>query len=127
MNAPHSNGSIRKILVADDEHLIADTLKLILSAQGFEVLTAYDGDQAIDAARSWQPDVFLTDVVMPHRSGIDAAMAICAMIPACRVLLLSGQAGVIDLVREARDQGFRFDLLDKPIHPTRLLAHLRTL
>jgi CheY-like chemotaxis protein len=114
-----------RVLIADDERVIADTLGLILNQSGFEAATAYNGSKAVELARSFHPDVFLGDVVMPGMSGIEAAIQICSMIPECRVLLLSGQAATSDLLRDARVRGHDFEILLKPIHPTQLLARLR--
>jgi CheY-like chemotaxis protein len=115
----------RKILIADDEQTIADTLATIVGLHGFEARTAYDGRVAVDTARHWHPDIFLTDVLMPGMDGIEAAVAICRMLPACRVLLLSGIDRLGDLVREAERQGYAFEVLQKPIPPEDLLARLR--
>lgn len=114
-----------RVLVADDERLIADTLAMILGQNGFEATAVYSGGKAIETAATWAPDVFLTDVVMPDMNGIDAAIRICAMHPRCRILLLSGQAATSDLMRDARGSGHEFEVILKPIHPTHLLEHLR--
>lgn len=119
-------GARRRVLIADDEHVIADTLGLILRQNGFDAATAYSGAKAIELAATFQPDVFLADVVMPGMSGIDAAIRICAMIPQCRVVLLSGQAATADLMRDARLRGHDFEILLKPVHPNQLLAHLQS-
>lgn len=114
-----------RVLVADDERIIADTLGLILKQNGFETATVYSGPKAVEVARTFHPDVFLGDVVMPGMSGIEAAIQICSMIPDCRVVLLSGQAATSDLLHDARVRGHAFEILLKPIHPTQLLARLR--
>lgn len=114
-----------RVLVADDERIIADTLGIILSQNGFETATVYSGKNAVETARRFRPHIFLGDVVMPDMSGIDAAIHICAMIPDCRVLLLSGQAATMDLLRAAGPKGRNFEILLKPIHPNQLLARLR--
>ena len=114
-----------RVLVADDEHVIADTLKIILTQGGYDVTAVYSGSKAIETAEAWAPDVFLTDVLMPDMNGIDAAIRICAMYPKCRVMLLSGQAATSDLLRHARTNGHHFEVILKPIHPTRLLERLR--
>lgn len=114
-----------RVLVADDEHVIADTLKIILTQGGFDVTAVYSGRKAIEAAAEWTPDVFLTDVVMPDMDGIEAAIRICAMHPKCRVLLLSGQAATADLLRDSRADGHHFEVILKPIHPMQLLERLR--
>lgn len=113
------------VLIADDERLIADTLGLILKQAGFEAETVYNGQKAVEAARNHCPDVFLADVVMPGMTGIDAAIEIRAMHPACRVLLLSGQAATADLLHDARMRGHHFEVILKPVHPSQLLARLR--
>ncbi|MFP5228930.1 MAG: response regulator [Acidobacteriota bacterium] len=114
-----------RVLVADDERLIADTLGMILNQNGFEAATVYGGLNAVETARAFHPDVFLADVVMPGMSGIEAAIQISAMIPGCRVLLLSGQAATADLLRDARVRGHEFEILLKPVHPSQLLDRLR--
>jgi CheY-like chemotaxis protein len=126
MESPFPEHYKPKVLVADDERLIADTLGMILNRSGFRASVVYDGIQAVETARSWQPDLLLTDVVMPAMNGVEAAIQICAMIPECRVLLFSGQAGTSDLLQEARARGYHFEVLPKPIPPSELLARLRS-
>jgi CheY-like chemotaxis protein len=115
-----------RVLIADDEQIIADTLQMILSQHGFEVAVAYGGEAAIEKASQWRPGIFLCDVVMPDVNGIEAAIQVRALLPECRILLLSGQAGVHDLLQEARVRGHEFELLLKPLHPSELLDHLRS-
>lgn len=114
-----------RVLVLDDEHLIADTLSTILSLGGFEVMTAYSGERAVEAARDWPPDIFLGDVVMPGVNGIEAAIRIRTMHPGCRVVLFSGQAATTDLLFDARRDGHQFEIILKPVHPARLMEILR--
>ncbi len=126
MDSRSTNGGIRpRVLIADDERIIADTLGLILNQNGFEAATVYSGQRAVETARHFNPEVFLADVVMPGMSGIEAAIQISAMIPGCRVLLLSGQAATADLMRDARVRGHDFEVLLKPVHPSQLLDRLR--
>ncbi|HZZ38046.1 MAG TPA: response regulator [Acidobacteriaceae bacterium] len=115
----------RRILIADDERTIADTLATIVGMHGYEARTAYDGEQAVDTARQWQPHIFLTDLLMPVMDGFEAAIAICRILPECRVLLLSGVASIADLTSELRQKGYHFEILRKPIPPEELLAQLR--
>ncbi|HEX4310913.1 MAG TPA: response regulator [Acidobacteriaceae bacterium] len=126
MDARSTDGGIRpRVLIADDERIIADTLGLILTQNGFEAAAVYGGQKAIETARHFHPDVFLADVVMPGMSGIEAAIQISSMIPGCRVLLLSGQAATSDLLRDARVRGHDFEILLKPVHPEQILDRLR--
>lgn len=114
-----------KVLVADDEHVIADTLAMILNHSGYDARAAYSGEEAVDVAESFQPNLLISDVVMGGINGIDAAIQIRIMLPTCRVLLFSGQAATTGLLEEARAKGYDFDLLAKPVHPGDLLAKLR--
>jgi len=126
MDSLSTDGGIRpRVLIADDERIIADTLGMILNQNGFEAATVYSGQKAVEAARQFHPNVFLGDVVMPGMSGIEAAIQICTMIPECRVLLLSGQAATSDLMRDARVRGHDFEVILKPVHPNQLLERLR--
>jgi CheY-like chemotaxis protein len=116
-----------RILIADDEQIVADTLRMIVSKHGFEVTVAYNGTTAIEKARQFCPQVLLCDVMMPDMNGVEVALQVRAILPECRILLFSGQAGIHDLLQEARVRGHQFELLPKPIHPSELLDHLRSL
>lgn len=123
----NDRGAETRILIADDEQNIADTLQIILSQQGFEVVVAYDGKTAIEKMRQSSPQIFLCDVIMPEINGVEVAIQVRAILPECRIVLFSGQAGVNDLLKEARARGHEFELLLKPIHPSELINHLRSL
>lgn len=113
-----------RVLIVDDEHMIANTLAQILNASGFEAKALFSGEHAVPEATEFQPDVLLTDVIMRGFSGIDVAMQIAEVLPACRVILFSGQASTADLLDRAKAQGYRFEMLAKPIHPRDLLRML---
>lgn len=122
--APAQDQLRPKVLVADDERVVADTLAIILSDSGFDTAVAYDGKEAVEKAENWKPDLLLSDVIMPRLNGIEAAVQICTMVPKCRVLLLSGQAATAGMMHDARLNGHHFEILQKPIHPTELIAHV---
>lgn len=115
----------KRVLVVDDERVIADTLAAILRNAGYDAAAAYDGPGAISLSESCSPDLVITDVVMPGMNGIELAILIKQRYPACKVLLFSGQAATADLLKEARQSGHDFELLAKPVHPTELLAKLQ--
>jgi len=119
--APVTDSARRVVLVVDDETVIADTLAVILGQAGLTVMVAYDGPSALEFAKIVPPDLLLTDVVMPGMTGVDLAIALTQAVPACKVLLFSGQAATADLLSEA---GADFTVLAKPLHPTDLLARL---
>ncbi|NCU27469.1 response regulator transcription factor, partial [Candidatus Nomurabacteria bacterium] len=60
-----------KILVVDDEHNIVDILKVNLEREGYTVIAAYDGIQALEVAESQKPDLILLDCMLPKMDGFD--------------------------------------------------------
>ena len=114
-----------KVLVADDERVIADTLAIILNQSGFQARAIYSGEGAVEAAGSFEPDMLISDVIMADLNGIDAAIRIRALLPKIKILLFSGQAATADLLDNARKQGYEFEILAKPVHPQDLLNKLR--
>jgi CheY-like chemotaxis protein len=114
-----------RVIVADDEHVIADTLAYILNQAGFEATPVYTGKEAVDLAQQINPDLLITDVIMPDMNGIEAAINIRGFLPSCKVLLFSGQAATAGLLDEARKRGYEFEILSKPVHPQDLVAKLR--
>lgn len=114
-----------RILVVDDEKVIADTIVQILNQNGFIAEPAYGGQEAIEKARRHCPELVLSDVLMPKVDGVEAAIAIRELCPETRIILFSGQAATVEILARARERGHTFELLPKPIHPTQLIKHLR--
>lgn len=117
----------RTILVVDDEETLANTTVEILNMAGFCAFVAYDGQTALELAAKLHPDILLSDVVMPGMNGVELAVAISKLLPHTQVLLISGQAGTIDLLEKARRDGYSFELVAKPIHPMKLIERLNKL
>ena len=115
---------LRRVLILDDEKLIANTLALILNRSGFEASAVYCAKDAIELAPLISPDFLISDVVMDGPTGIDAAIRISELVPHCHVILFSGQAFSADLLRHAELDGYRYELLVKPIHPRILIERL---
>ncbi len=120
------NSGKPKVLVADDERVIADTLAIILNQSGFQATAVYSGETAVETAETLRPDMVISDVMMADLNGIDAAIKIRGLLPSCKILLFSGQASTADLLDRARVQGHEFEILAKPVHPQDLLARLRS-
>jgi CheY-like chemotaxis protein len=115
-----------KVLVADDERVIADTLAMILNQSGFEARAVYSGERALELAPTFLPDMLISDVIMGGLNGIDAAIRVRSLLPQIKVLLFSGQAATADLLEKARVKGYEFEILAKPVHPQDLLNKLRS-
>lgn len=113
--------------MVDDDPVILKLLEVNFEMEGFEVLTAADGEVALALAIAEQPDVIVSDVMMPKMSGLELARALkadeaTAGIP---VVLLSAKAQVHD-VREGMDAGAD-DYVTKPFEPLELVALVNAL
>lgn len=115
-----------KILVADDEPVIADTIAMILSQSGYEAHAVYSGEKVLESAPIFQPDMLISDVIMGGLNGIDTAIKIRSALPQIKILLFSGQVATADLLEKARAEGYEFDILAKPVHPKDLLKKLQS-
>jgi CheY-like chemotaxis protein len=113
-----------KVIIADDEKVIADTLAAIMNRSGFQAEAVYCGETAIQRAREIRADIIVSDVVMPGISGIEVAIQIRSILPHCKVLLFSGQAATTDVLEQAKAKGYTFEILAKPVHPADLLARV---
>ena len=97
----------------------------ILKRSGYHALSAYDGQTALELALQVNPDFVLTDVVMPHMNGVQLAIALTKALPQTEILLLSGQAGVTEIMERGQKEGYSFELIAKPVHPEKLLERLK--
>ena len=117
-----------RVLVVDDDRLVADTLCLIFQANGFDSEAVYSAHEGFERARSFVPDVVLCDVTMPERSGLQLADQMAESMPKTRMLMLTAFASNAAAVR-SHFQGVRppLKLLNKPCRPDDLLRETRAL
>ena len=111
-----------RILVVDDETQIARVLKTALSAQGYEVKTAGDGESGLNLAMDWIPDLIVTDLSMPGMTGIELCRSVRerSQVP---IIVLSVRGEEKSKV-EALDAGAD-DYVTKPFSVNELLARVR--
>jgi len=117
----------RRILIVEDEKVVADTLGQILSANGYNIRIVYSAEEAISILSEWSPDLAILDVMLPKMNGIELAVILTESYPRCQVLLFSGQPSVEILVEKAKHDGHQFDILAKPVHPSVMLNAVSTL
>lgn len=110
-----------RILVVDDEVNIAVTLAVILAREGYEVATAFSGEQAVLKAPNFDPHLLITDLRMGVMDGVEAATRIISKLPDCRVLFFSG-AGSLEELSHAAPKGLVYSLAPKPIPIPDLLS-----
>ncbi len=64
-----SKDTVKKVLIVDDEHDLVHLVKISLEKNNFSVLTAHDGEEGLDKAKSEQPDLIVLDILMPKKDG----------------------------------------------------------
>jgi DNA-binding NarL/FixJ family response regulator len=91
MNPNERQDTIVRVLVVDDQQLVRDGIASLLRVQdGIEVIgTATNGQEAIESALIWQPDVILMDIRMPIMNGVAATIQIRRQVPSCTILVLT--------------------------------------
>lgn len=101
------------ILIVDDETTIIDSLKGILSDDGFEVIHAYNGYEALKKIELESPDIVLLDIWMPGMDGIETLKEIKKIAPNLPVVMITGH-GTIESAVDATKSG-AYDFLEKPL------------
>ena len=118
---------VKKILIADDEPDILEILQFNLQGEGYQVITAKNGDEAIEAAKKNQPDLIILDVMMPGKNGIDTCN-ILRMQPAFKDTLIVFLSALSDEGTEVRGlETGADDYLTKPISPKVLISKVNAL
>ena len=113
-----------RILVVDDETNIANSLKEILSDEGYDVATTEDGLNALDMIQSDPPDLLLLDVWLPGMDGIEVLKTVKIYHPEIEVLVMSGH-GTIDTAVKATKLG-AFDFIEKPFSMENLIQSVKS-
>jgi CheY-like chemotaxis protein len=114
----------RKVVVVEDNRDSAESLRKLLELCGYQVWTAYSGQQALNIVRQKQPDVVLCDIGLPDIDGFSLAESLRANPATARVRLIAVTAyGKEEDRRRSREVGFQAHLV-KPVDPELLLEQL---
>lgn len=117
-----------RVLVVDDDRLVADTLSLIYNANGYECEARYSAADGFERAKSFQPAVMLCDVTMPEETGLELAHRIETTLPGTRMLMLTAYASNAAIVSAHSRRMLRpLKLLNKPCRPDDLLRETQAL
>lgn len=117
----------QKVLVVDDEEPILELLKYNLERQGYEVKTAADGQQAVDVARKFHPDLVLLDIMMPKMDGVEACRQIRAMPELINTFVVFLTARAEEYSEVAAFDVGADDYILKPIKPRALMSRISAL
>jgi CheY-like chemotaxis protein len=114
-----------RVLVVDDDPLVAETLMLIFQRHGYDVAAANNADEALREVRTTPPDLVLCDIDMPGRDGISLMMDVTHELPNCPILVLTGFYSSLNRVQEytstLRQQ---VSVVTKPCQPLDLLRRV---
>lgn len=114
-----------KILLIEDEQLLADSLKTLLTSKGFQVEVVYDGESGAEYAELGIYDLLILDVMMPGLNGYQVARRVRAMRCAVPILMLTAKSDLMDRI-EGLNAGADY-YLTKPFDTRELLACINAL
>ena len=119
--------SARKVLIADDEPDILEILKYNLVKEGYHVVTVKDGDEAIEKAKMFHPDLIVLDIMMPKKNGVE----VCEILrhqPAFKSTLILFLTALSDENTQIRGlETGADDYISKPISPKVFLSKVSSL
>jgi len=121
----------RKVLVIDDEPDLVEMIRMALERQ-FEVVTAYNGKEGVEKARSDKPDAIVLDIMMPEKDGFAACQELkgdaqTASIP---ILILTGVGEFFGRTKYTKASGMEIeaeDFMTKPVDPNELVRRVNAL
>ncbi|MFM7671353.1 MAG: response regulator transcription factor [Bacteroidota bacterium] len=117
----------RKILIADDDPDILEILRYNLSQEGYEVITAKDGDEALDKARKSLPELIVLDMMMPRKTGVEVCRWLRAQPAFEKTLIIFLTAVSDDLAQIKGLETGADDYLTKPLSPKVFLSRIQAL
>lgn len=112
-----------KIMVVDDAKFMRVRLTKLLTGNGFDVVEAENGEEAIAVYKANQPDAVLMDITMPQKTGLEALVEIRGFDPQAKVIMLTA-LGQETMVVQAVQSGAR-DYVVKPFDPDRVMMALQ--
>lgn len=111
-----------KVMITDDSYFIRKKLSKLLAEQGYDIVMAENGAEAVRIYRKSKPDVVLMDITMPRKNGLEALSDILKFDPRARVIMLTAldqkSVAATAILTGAKD------FLAKPVRPERLLLAL---
>ncbi|ANW95786.1 transcriptional regulator [Wenyingzhuangia fucanilytica] len=113
-----------KILIAEDDALILSTLEFRLKKDGYEVITAVDGREALKKTEEHMPDLIISDIMMPYVSGLEIVGAVKEKYKDQIAIIILTTMGQEEVVLEAFQLGAD-DFIPKPFSPSELSIRIK--
>ena len=116
----------KKIVLAEDNSTLSLLLKFRLEKEGYELLMAVDGKQAIELIEEHNPDLILTDIMMPYISGLEVISHVRNELDLKVPIIVFSAAGQEEMVLKAFNLGAN-DFMGKPFSPNELVIRVKRL
>jgi CheY-like chemotaxis protein len=119
---------VSRILLADDDTEVRETVAMVLTDAGYDVIEALDGEHAVKTYRAKGADLVVCDLFMPGKDGLETIQDLRREFPGVKIIAMSGSGfnGAVDMLRTARHLG-AIDILGKPVRRAELLAAVERL
>lgn len=115
---------MKKILIIEDDNLIISILNFLLKKEGYEIHIAKDGNEGIEKVKTITPDLIITDIMLPYKSGMEITAFTKKNYPAIPVIIVSALGKEDQTVIEAFKLGVD-DFVAKPFNPIELVLRVK--
>ncbi len=116
----------KKILIIEDDKIINNVIEFLLKKEGYEIEIAKDGNEGLEKVVSYNPDLIITDIMLPYKSGLEVTSFVKQHYPSIPLIIISS-LGKEDLtIIEAFKLGAD-DLVAKPFNPVELILRVKRL
>lgn len=116
-----------RVLVVDDNRIVADSLALVIRGRGYDSRATYSGESAAQIALAWKPRAAIVDAIMRPMDGVALALVLAKQLPSCKMLLMSGNPDSERLLKESEKLGHNFPFLAKPFDLHSIFEFLETI
>jgi len=117
---------MKKIVIAEDNSLLSSLLKFRLEKEGYKLLIAENGKQAIELIEEQAPELILTDIMMPYISGLEVISHVRNKLNMLTPIIVFSAAGQEEIVLKAFNLGAT-DFMSKPLSPNELVLRIKRL
>lgn len=117
---------VKKIVLAEDNSVLALLLKFKLEKEGYQILEAEDGKKAMELIDTQSPDLVLTDIMMPYVSGLELVSHLRNNLQSKIPIIVFSSAGQEEMILKAFDIGAS-DFMSKPFSPNELIIRIKRL
>ena len=115
-----------KVLVCEDDEMVLKMIEFKLHKEGYEVFLAYDGKEAVEKIQSIQPDIIITDIMMPYLTGLEIVHKVRKELDMVTPIIIVSSIGLEKTVLEAFQLGAD-DFITKPFSPNELSVRVKKL